>query len=209
MLEAAANPDLRRADEQHENMNNKLVLILVLALFLLPMLAAVVLHSSWLDWQPDPERAHGTLLRPVLPVGEFQLADASGDLRSEQDLPGRWWLVRPVDGACDEDCRRGLDLLNRVRLAQDRHVGDIGVLVLAPQPLETGLRAWIVELGPAWMLFEGPQTNRLRARFPDPVHGTTFIVDPEGNIMERFEPDADATGIRKDLRRLLTWTVRE
>lgn len=190
-------------------MNNKLVLILVLALFLLPMLAAVLLHSSWLDWQPDPERAHGRLLQPVLPIGEFQLTDAAGALRSEQDLLHRWWLVRLVDGACDEDCQRELGLLHRIRLAQDRHVGDIGVLLLAPQTLETGLRERIVELGPAWMVFEGPETNRLHSRFPEPVHGTTFIVDPEGNIMERFEPEADATGIRKDLRRLLTWTVRE
>ena len=94
-------------------------------------------------------------------------------------------------------------------LARKVAVGGVILLLLAPQTLEAGLRQQIVELAPAWMVFEGPETDRLRSRFPEPVHGATFIVDPEGNIMERFEPDADATGIRKDLRRLLTWTVRE
>ncbi|MFU8877235.1 MAG: SCO family protein [Wenzhouxiangellaceae bacterium] len=190
-------------------MKNRLVPILLIALFVVPMLAAVLLQSSWLDWQPEPERAHGTLLMPVVALGGFEATDAAGNVRSERDLHGRWWLVRVIDGQCDPDCRQRLDLLHRVRLAQDRHVADIGMLLLASSSLDAELRSRIVEFGPAWMLFEGAAATDLRARFPEAADGATFIIDPEGNIMERFEPGADATGIRKDLRRLLTWTLRE
>ncbi len=190
-------------------MNNRLVLILLFALFLAPVLAAVLLQSSWLDWQPEPERAHGTLIEPVVALEDFELSDAGGSLRTIRDLENRWWLVRIVDGSCDDNCLERLDLLHRVRLTQDRHVGDIGLLLLTPSTLVAELRTAIHAMDPAWTVFDGPAGASLRARFPDAQDGSTFIVDPEANIMERFEPDADPNGIRKDLRKLLTWTLRE
>lgn len=190
-------------------MSNRLVLILLFALFLVPVLAAVVLQSSWLDWQPEPERAHGTLLSPVIALQDFELTDTGGTVRTIRDLQDLWWLVRIVDGPCDQTCFERLDLLNRVRLAQDRHVGDIGLLLLTPARLDDGTRSAVHALNPAWMVFDGRAGASLRAHFPDAQDGTTFIVDPEANIMERFEPDIDANDIRKDLRRLLTWTLRE
>ena len=35
---------------------------------------------------------------------------------------------------------------------------------------------------------------------------TTYLIDPVGNIIMSYPADSDPTGIRKDLKRILTWS---
>jgi hypothetical protein len=55
---------------------------------------------------------------------------------------------------------------------------------------------------------EGENGRRLLQALPryasDPVNaGRSYIVDPLGNLMMSYPPDADPRGILKDLKRLL------
>ncbi|MDT8439169.1 MAG: hypothetical protein RQ729_09195 [Wenzhouxiangellaceae bacterium] len=187
-------------------MKNRLTLIALFALFLLPISVAVVLNSRWVDWQPDPARAHGELLQPVLPIGAFELADASGQTRSAEDLADRWHLVWLAPSPCNQPCFETLALMHNIRLAQDRRAGEVGLLVLGDGRFEPDQIAQLAALDARFLLFDGASSSQLRAHFPAAQTGAFYIVDPAGNIMERFEPATDPTGIRKDLDRLLTWT---
>ncbi|MDT8449788.1 MAG: hypothetical protein RQ847_06400 [Wenzhouxiangellaceae bacterium] len=188
---------------------SRLTLVLLFAVFLAPIVAAVVLHSRWIDWQAAPARAHGELIEPVEPLGAFRADDATGTARSLGDLTGRWQLVLVAGGPCDDACRERLALMRRIRIAQDRHADEVGLVLIAGHELPAPLVDELQRLGPAWLAFDGAAGTRLRRRFPDAGTGAYYIVDPEGNIMERFDLEAKPTGIRKDLDRLLTWTVRE
>jgi len=190
-------------------MKSKMTLIALFALFFTPMLVAVLLHSEWVDWRAAPEKAHGELVSPVVPLGPFELTDAGGDARSLDDLLGRWQLVYIAPPTCDSECMEIAGLMHNIRLAQDRRASQAGLVLLSTTELEDATHRQITRLDPAWLLFDGEAGDALIERLPSAAPGTFYIVDPEANIMERFAPGADLTGVRKDLDRLLTWTVRE
>lgn len=190
-------------------MKSKMTLIALFALFFTPMLVAVLLHSQWVDWRAAPEKAHGELVSPVVPLGEFDLQDASGDARDLDSLQGRWQLVYIAPRQCLSDCLETAGLMHNIRLAQDRRVSEVGLIMLGTGDIDPTAEERIDALDGSWLIFDGDAGDRLIDRFPDPAPGAFYIVDPEANIMERFAPGADLNGVRKDLDRLLTWTVRE
>ena len=112
-------------------------------------------------------------------------------------------------GACGDACRERAYLLRQVRAAQNRHIPDIDLLMLTGTAPDAALGEQIRALDPVFDVVGGPAAEPLRAVIPGAEQGGFYIVDPDGNIMERFGLETDPTGIRKDLRRLLTWTVRE
>lgn len=190
-------------------MKSKMMLIALFALFFTPMLVALLLHSEWVDWRAAPEKAHGELVAPVVPLGEFDLRDAGGDARDLDDLLGQWQLAFIAPAQCGTDCLETAGLMHNIRLAQDRRASQVGLILLSPAPLEDTARERITGLDASWLVFDGDAAASLIEQMPGPAPGTLYIVDPEANIMERFAPGADLNGVRKDLDRLLTWTVRE
>lgn len=188
---------------------SRLTLIALFALFFAPILAAVLLHSEWISWQAEPAKANGELIEPVEPLGAFRLPDATGTERTASDLTGRWQLVHTALKSCTDTCRDKLALMHNIRLAQDRHRDEIGLVLLTDRRLDAATLTALRASDPSWHLFDGASGAALLERFPRVVDGAFYIVDPEANIMERFGPDADLNGVRKDLDRLLTWTVRE
>ena len=190
-------------------MKNKLTLIALIALFFTPVLVAVVLNSEWVDWRASPEKAHGELIDPVSPLGQFSHLDAGGTPREPSDLLDRWQLVLIAGQTCDDACLETAGLMHNIRLAQDRHQNEVGLMILVRQEMAPETRRRITGLDRAWLLFDGVAGSALAKRFPDAVDGSLYIVDPEANIIERFAPGANLNGVRKDLDRLLTWTLRE
>lgn len=190
-------------------MKARLTLILLFALFLAPIVVAVLLNSRWVDWEPAPERSHGELLDPVVALPAFDLVTEGGERLGAADLRDRWLLVQVEPGSCDAACEERAWLLRQIRAAQNRHVPDIGLLMVTAVAPEAAVVERIRALDPTFRILGGPAADGLRQTFPGAADGGFYIVDPEGNIMERFGLEADPTGIRKDLRRLLTWTVRD
>lgn len=188
---------------------NRLTLIALFALFFVPILAAVLLHSEWITWQADPDRAHGELIQPVVPLGEFRLTDAEGRSRTADDLVGRWQLVHVALDGCNAACLDRLILMRNLRIAQDRHADEIGLLLITNAEFDEPAPTPLGGHDAGWTIFDGAAGAQLLARFPEAADGTFYIVDPEANIMERFPPGVDLNDVRKDLDRLLTWTVRE
>jgi len=190
------------------NANPRSVLIALFALFLAPIIVAVLLNSRWLDWSAEPTRAHGRLVEPVRALGEMNLTDASGRERSRADWTGSWQLVHVAGPGCARQCAETAALMDNIRLSLDRHFDEVG-LVLATPTESAGRELTDAVDSDHWMVFSGTAAQDLLQRFPDPMPGSYYIVDPEANIMERFAPGSAPTGIRKDLDRLVTWTVRE
>lgn len=190
-------------------MKSKMTLIALFALFFTPMLVAVLLHSEWVDWRAAPDKAHGEFVSPVVPLGAFDLRDAGGNARSLDDLLGRWHLVYIAPPTCGPECIETAGLMHNIRLAQDRRASQAGLVLLSATELDDATHRRITRLDPTWLLFDGEAGDAFIQRLPSAAPGTFYIVDPEANIMERFAPGADLNGVRKDLDRLLTWTVRE
>jgi cytochrome oxidase Cu insertion factor (SCO1/SenC/PrrC family) len=188
---------------------NKQAIILVFAFFLAPVIIAVLLHSQWFSWQPGGTRNHGELIQPVIPLPDFEHPGADGETLSRNDLLERWQLVHLRASACDEACLDDLYWLRQVRLAQDRHQPDVGLLLISSEPVADEVRVAIQALADDFRIVEGEAAAALAASFPADADGRgSYILDPMANIILRYPADADPNGIRRDLRRLLTWTQR-
>lgn len=193
-------------------MNNKLALIAVFLVFLLPVMIATLMHSEWFDWQPAGMRNHGELVQPVLPIQDFEvsLADDDAVVLDRAALLDRWMLVYYHPASCAEVCLENLYWLRQIRRAQDRHQPDVGLVFAAREPASADTRDHILGLAGDFLILAGPEAETFWTQLPgDGVNAAFFILDPVGNIIMRYPEDADHNGIRRDLRRLLTWTRRD
>lgn len=191
-------------------MNNRIALIAVFLVFLLPVVVATLMHSEWFDWQPGSMRNHGELLQPVVAVEGFEVLTASGETISRSELLDRWMLVFFTEEPCGESCLESLYWLRQVRRAQDRHQTDVGLVFAGAEPADAATAARIRELAGDFIILSGPESQAFWSQLPRAdVNAAYFILDPSANIILRYPDDADHNGIRRDLRRLLTWTRRD
>lgn len=190
-------------------MNNKIALIAVFLVFMIPVITAILMHSQWLDWQPGSMRNHGELVQPVVPLLDFEVLAADGRTVTRQDLLDRWVLVFFAEASCDEACLESLHWMRQVRSAQDRHQNDIRLVFAAPTAPDEDTVAQILALAQDYIILTGLEQQAFWSQLPrGDVNAAYFILDPSANIMLRYPSDADHNGIRRDLRRLLTWTQR-
>jgi len=186
---------------------NKTTLFAILALFLAPIVIAVLLNSQWLDWRPGSTRNHGELLEPAVQLPDFEVKTASGEVISREALAGQWQLLHYRPAACREACLEDLYWLRQIRLAQDRHQPEIALMLVTPGQLDKHTLAKVHELAPDYRVVDGEAGNALSRMLPDPgLEAISYIVDPRGHIILRYPQDADFNGMRRDLSRLLTWT---
>lgn len=190
---------------------NKVVIILVFVAFGAPVLIATLLHSEWFDPSLGATRNHGELVQPVIELpADWVIQRDDGTKFGQVDLLDRWHLVHLRNEACDEACLEALYWLRQVRRAQDRHQPDVGLLLVSQAPLDAETRARVLELADDFMIADGGAAASLVAAFPAGTEGpSSYILDPMANIILRYSNDADPNGIRRDLRRLLTWTQRD
>lgn len=186
---------------------NKTTLFAVLALFLTPIVIAVLLNSQWLDWRPGSTRNHGELLEPAVRLPEFELATASGETVTRETLAGQWQLLHYRAAGCNEACKEALYWMRQIRLAQDRHQPEVGLMMVTPGEVDDRTLDEIHDLAEDYRVFAGDAGSALVPALPDSgLQAISYIVDPKGHIILRYPQDADFNGMRRDLSRLLTWT---
>jgi hypothetical protein len=169
------------------------ILIGVALMFFAPLAFAFYLYYGGLHWRPGHRVNSGELIQPARPL-------------NEKFLTGKWTLLYVQQGRCDEACQRHLYDTRQVRTALDREmtrvqrvfVGDTDCCDLtALHDLHPDLivknpgsdnAAWLalLPLGEA-----AAKSDR------------TYVIDPLGNLMMFYPPDAAPKGMLEDMKRLL------
>jgi hypothetical protein len=166
-------------------------LILLLALFLLPLAASFVLYYAT-GWRPQGTSNHGVLISPVIP-----LDDAAAP------LTGKWSMLVVGTGACDEDCRRTLVFARQTRLSLNEEMDRVSRVFLAT---DGGLdQSWLDSEHPGLKVIDaGAGHAALLARIPSQGREhSVFIVDPLGNLVMRYDSREDPKGLLSDMKKLL------
>ena len=201
---------MNQATSGLRNRNLRTVLALA-AIFLLPLVASFWLYYG-AAWRPSGRTNHGELIDPARPLPGVVLrvrmvtrpdGSGQGDLRSNLFL-GRWSLVYVAPEPCAADCRRALYVMRQTRLALNNDMTRVQ-------------RVWLATAGcceepslaqeHAGLLLADAHTDAaaaLLARFPADAHATSvFVVDPNGNLMMRYDARRNPRGLLDDLRKLL------
>jgi hypothetical protein len=191
-----SNPtvDARRRGRRH--------LILIASLFVVPLATAFLLYYSS-DWRPVVN-ARGTLIEPPRPVDISGVRLADGRLATADMLRGRWSVIHPATGRCDEHERALLDELARVRLALDKDADRVRRVLFHDGGCE-GIAAGARDADLLVLAATGSAGEAFRAQFPPAIDGAPgiYIVDPHGSLMMSYPASGSARGLLKDLERLL------
>jgi len=188
--------------------NNKLTIILVVVFFLSPVLLStyVFKYTDFLEIRGTSNK--GQLIEPARPLGDLALIDPLRDERKDS-LFGKWSLAY-VASSCDKFCMDNVYRIRQTHASMDKHSLRVQkVLLLTEQPIN--------ELKEMLSNFKGQQVinnelidvEALLKKFqlnetdkPLEAH-RLYIIDPLGNLMMSYEPDANPRDIYKDLKKLL------
>jgi hypothetical protein len=172
------------------------VLLLVGLCFATPFLASMLLNK--LGWMPSGRKNYGELVTPPVPLAPVQLKDASA---FPWKTPPEWYwtlLVR-LPEQCIAGCRTQLDLVPNLRTALARNAIKLRIAVVDPLPEGAALGS---ESGV--YLLSQPVEASVAAALPRPQQAPRLaLVDPNGYVVLRYPEDADFSGVRKDLGKLL------
>jgi hypothetical protein len=111
---------------------------------------------------------------------------------------------------CAADCRNSLYKMQQVRLAQGRDATRVERVMIATNAGSDALRE-IARQYPGLLAVGGTRTTlqTLAREFVSSqgtaldAPGRVYLIDPIGNLVMSYAPDADPSGMRKDLARLL------
>lgn len=186
-----------------ERRSGRRQLLLVASIFFVPLAAAVALYFS-ASWRPPIGVQHGELIDPPRPLPEMAFILPDGGIAPADVLRGRWFLVHPIAGTCDQRCLEALADLRQLRLALDKDAPRVQrVLLHDGRCCDAGSPAAEADLLILGVV--GPTGAEFRALFPPATDGSAgiYIVDPHGNLMMSYPATGVARGLLKDLERLL------
>jgi len=204
------NPDPIKTDATAKPAaHGRRTLLLVVALFLLPVVLATYLYVS--GWRPEGRSLqHGELVQPARPVGDAELIGADGAPYRLGALRGKWALVYFSPLPCSDVCQNNLYKMQQVRLTQGRDASRVERVLIVADAATPALRA-LAQRYPGLLAVSGARATiqKLAREFVSSqgsaleVPGRVYLIDPIGNLVLSYAPDADPSGMRKDLARLL------
>jgi len=209
-----ASVECPTASRQRGFLSSRQAIVLLALIFVAPAFVAWVMHHSGTEgWRPGGTTNRGVLVHPARPL-ELPADMRVGDRPVMEYLQGMWTLVYIGDVDCDAVCNGNLYKMRQVRLAQNENMKRVQRLYLAtgetlPETLTMLLEKDYPDMDVARV--SGKQAAVLAPffRIDDvPMQGSerVYIIDPLGNLMMYYPPDADARGMLKDLERLLKYS---
>lgn len=174
-------------------------LVLIFAVFAVPLIAA---YLSYYVWPPQGRLNYGELIDPKT-MPDVALRDAEGKEFSLSTLRGKWIMLSVDSADCDEACDQKLFLMRQTRISMTKEMNRIErVLLLRGDAKAT---AELAKKYPGVHILSGANDSLLNT-FPGAPNAADhiYLVDPVGQVMMRYVKNPDATGIRRDLTRLLS-----
>ena len=203
------------------SLSPRLALLIIAAMFLLPLLLAWLMYSGSLDFKPASTRNLGTLVEPPVPIDWKVAVTLSGETNSAAGLEQsksvfeeHWVMLQPVPAGCDDSCLRKITDLRQIHLAAGRQQLRIRLALLLEDSSPAGQAQSLLAIYPQFHLIRDPsgllwgalgKIQQNLSTQAGPVKGV-YMIDPRGNIMMYYAAGSDPNFIKQDLKRLLTWS---
>jgi cytochrome oxidase Cu insertion factor (SCO1/SenC/PrrC family) len=192
-----------------ERRSSRTQLWLLVGLFFVPLVAAFVMYYGFTGWRPPGSTNKGDLITPARPL-EIGVLLSPQDQPLEEDLLKRKWsLIYIGNGQCDTRCREALTLMRQTRLALNDDASRVQRIFLATDACCDGEYLETEHEGLITARADEASDRKFLATFPTyqdvPVEtaGRIYIVDPLGNLMMSYAPNAPHKALLEDVRKLL------
>jgi hypothetical protein len=192
----------------------RVALLIIAALFFLPLVLAWLMHSGTIEFRPHSTRNFGQLVHPPMPLTWAGVhPDRSTDGPLAGTFEGHWLILHAVPQPCGEDCLRDIADLRQVHRAAGRQQSRIRLALLHDtegrdeagvlQDIYGAFQLLRNPDGSLWLSLERVASQSEPAA---PAQGSTYLIDPLGNIMLFYAAGYDPNDLKNDLKRLLTWS---
>lgn len=187
--------------------NSRRTFYLAATAFFAPLAVAFLIYYGT-DWRPVRSTSHGDLITPARPLPEASLAMPEGKTTVPGFLKDKWSMVYIDHGTCDMECRHALADMRQVRLALGKEMARVQRIFLytgscCDEQYFSAEQAGLIRAN-----IDSAEGAALLAVFPS--DGTPavnarriYFVDPLGNLMMSYPPQAAAKGVLTDLKKLL------
>ena len=196
----------------HDRRQRRLLIALAL-MFFAPLGVSFYLYYGRGTWHPGGRVNAGDLIEPPRPVPSLALPLQSSGETAPDFLRRKWTLLYVEHGSCTERCRTNLYEMRQVRLALDRDMVRVQRVFIADDGCcdlkflheqHPDLVALRVSPAAAPLLALLPRRSGGNAGAGDAANAERiYLIDPLGNLMMSYAPDANPRGMLEDVKRLL------
>lgn len=176
---------------------NRLKLVAVAGVFLLPMIAAGLL--GLMNWAPGT-RSHGEPVQPQRALTDVRIdMDGGGHWAWRDPEKPRLTLIALSRGTCGERCVGALTLLRNARITLGKNQDRLRLLHLGPAPDGEAGRV----LARSW--HHGHDRDHALDTFMPSKDGevAALLVESNGTALVRYPAGFDAEGVKKDLHKVI------
>jgi cytochrome oxidase Cu insertion factor (SCO1/SenC/PrrC family) len=184
-------------------------LLALAALFFVPLAIAFWMYYGPTGWRPAGDASKGDLIDPARPLPEIALPTMDGGTTAPAFLRGKWTMLYVGDGLCDERCRKALYLTRQSRIALNKDMDRVQrVLLVTDRCCD---RAFLAAEHPDLVVARVEDAASAALLGPFPVYGGVplaaagriYLVDPLGNLLMSYAPDAPDKALLTDVKKLL------
>ena len=196
----------------HDRRQRRLLVGLAL-MFFAPLGLSFYLYYGHRAWHPGGRVNAGDLIEPPHPLPSLALPLQSSGETAPDFLRRKWTLLYLEHGSCAERCRTSLYEMRQVRLALDRDMDRVQRVFIADKDCcdwqflhEQHPDLLAIRLSPAAapLLALLPRRGGGNAGAGDDANPQlVYLIDPLGNLMMSYAPDAKPKGMLEDMKRLL------
>jgi cytochrome oxidase Cu insertion factor (SCO1/SenC/PrrC family) len=181
-------------------------------MFFAPLGVAFYLYYGHGAWHPGGRVNAGDLIEPPRPLPSLALPLQSSGETDSNFLRRKWTLLYVQQGPCAERCRTSLYETRQVRLALDRDMNRVQRVFIADGDCcdfqflhEQHPDLIAVRMSPAAapLLAFLPRGAGNGSGGGDANAQRIYLIDPLGNLMMSYAPDAKPKGMLEDMKRLL------
>lgn len=186
-------------------------MIVIAAIFLLPLLVAWFMYSGTIEYKPSATKNRGDLVQPPVPLDweETIVLASNGDIppAAGEVFNEHWVVLYPVPDHCDEECVREATDLRQIHRASGRQQSRILIALLIKESATPEIEALLRKIYPIFHLISDPSGSVATALARATSGKMAFyLIDPLGNIMMAYPSGSDPNDLKQDLKRLLTWS---
>jgi hypothetical protein len=193
-------------DAEPKNRRPRRMLIGLALMFFAPLGLAFYLYYGHGAWHPGARVNAGELVRPPRPLPARALPLWGSGNTDANFLKGKWTFLYVAHSTCGQVCRDQLYETRQVRVALDRDMNRVQRVFIAPEDCcdPQALREQHPDLTTVRLGVDAAPLLAILNQDGSANSGDrVFLVDPLGNLMMSYAPDAKPKGMLEDMKRLL------
>ncbi|WP_444995966.1 hypothetical protein [Aliikangiella sp. IMCC44359] len=207
--------ELKNESHQGNVKKNRVTLVALFAVFMLPVLIAYSAYFS--GWFSGATKNRGTLLtgEQVLDIEDFTITRADGNKITGKEFETLYWWILPINPSdCNSDCvELNTFTLNQTYIGLGKETQRIKQLLILPEGTNVDNDVFPTAFSSFTDVGLKANSKTHSGLNKDLPSGYIYLVDPLGNIIIRYplvnnkeEAPKTSKDIRSDLKRLFKYS---